>query len=173
MSWSKQDLVTKAFGQIGLNYTFDVQPEEIQDGLSTMDAMMADWNAEGIRLGYAMSSTMIVDGSVDSGLPDTCYIAVFTNLAMILASGLGRQVSQTLTTTAKRTYNNLLAKAASAPPVRLPCNMPAGAGHKGWRGWDRVFVNQKPTDIQAGGDGPLEFNAGGCKVSYDPEGQGT
>lgn len=172
MSWSKQDLVEKAFSQIGLDYTFDLQPEEIQDGASTLDAMMADWNSEGIRLGYSMSSTRVVDVSVDSGVPDTSYMAVFSNLAMILASALGRQVSQTLAATAKRTYNNLLARAASAPPVQLPCNMPAGAGHKGWRGWDRVFVGKKPTDIQAGGDGPLEFNAGGSTGNDDGE-QGT
>lgn len=161
MSWSKQDLVTKAFAQIGLDYTFDEQPEQIQDALSTMDAMVAGWDSEGIRLGYAMSSTMDVDGTVDSGLPDWAYLAVFSNLAMILAAGLGRQVSQTLASTAKRTYNRLLAKAAAAPPVRLPGNMPAGAGHKGWRGWDRTFLSPKSTDIEAGDDGPLEFNAGG------------
>jgi hypothetical protein len=159
MGWSKLDLVNKAFAQIGLaSYVFDLQPEQLQDALSTMDAMMGEWNAKGIRLGYAMSSTPIVVGTVDSGLPDSAFLAVFTNLAVILASGVGRQVSPELNKTAKRSFDTLLALASVSKPVRLPGNMPAGAGHKGWRGWDRTFIGRyHENDLEAGPDVDLSF----------------
>lgn len=162
MGWLKSEIIAKSFSQIGLDYTFDEQPEQIQDAGSTLDSMMAAWDDEGIHLGYLSDSTATVDVTVDSGLPDTANMAVWSNLAMILASGLGRQVSQTLMSTAKRSYNTLLAKAAIAPPVTLSGRTPIGAGHKGWRGWDRVFIARPSQNIDAGsGDGPLEFNADG------------
>lgn len=171
MGWLKSELIAKAFSQIGLDYTFDEQPEQIQDAGSTLDSMMAAWDDEGIRLGYRSDSTALVDVTADSGLPDTANMAVWSNLAMILASGLGRQVSQTLMSTAKRSYNTLLAKAAVAQPVRLSGRTPIGAGHKGWRGWDRVFIAPPPLNIDTGdGDGPLEFNAGGGPCNKDEGG---
>src|ERR1019366_2232800 len=104
MGWSKQALVEMAFSKIGLDYTFDLQPEEIQSGGKNLDAMMAQWDDEGILLGYCSSATDVVDVTVDSGIQDTANLAVFSNLAMQLASDLGRQVSQTLAATAERTY---------------------------------------------------------------------
>lgn len=158
MSWSKLDLVSKAFAQIGLpTYVFDASPEEIQDVTSTMDSMLAMWNAEGIRLGYNMSSTVEVDDSLDSEVRDAAYMAIYLNLALIIGPGIGRQISPVLLAMAKSAKNTLTALFVVPHPTQLPGNMPAGQGHKGWRGWDRTFLNPNRRHLGAGQDTRLSL----------------
>jgi hypothetical protein len=53
MGYTKRQFISAAFEEIGLaSYVFDLQPEQLQSALRRLDAMMADWNAKGIRLGY-------------------------------------------------------------------------------------------------------------------------
>ena len=57
MSWTKRQFINAALEEIGLaSYVFDIQPEELESALRRLDAMMADWNAKGIRIGYPLSS---------------------------------------------------------------------------------------------------------------------
>jgi hypothetical protein len=53
MSYTKRQFVTAAFEEIGLaSYVFDLTNDELTSACKRLDAMMADWNAKGIRLSY-------------------------------------------------------------------------------------------------------------------------
>jgi RNase H-fold protein (predicted Holliday junction resolvase) len=55
VGYSKRQFVEAAFAEIGLaSYAFDLQPQDLEQVLRRLDAMMAEWNAKGIRLGYPL-----------------------------------------------------------------------------------------------------------------------
>lgn len=160
-SWTKQQLVLKAFGATGIvEYDgTDMQPEMLQDGLSSLDAMMAEWDSRGIRPGY-LGSTTPTEGDLgqDSGLPVWAIRAVYTNLAIELAASLGREVSPRIAGIAANSYAALAAVFAGPVPMRLPPNMPAGAGHKGWpsRGFSILNLSAEDDDDLDGSSDPID-----------------
>ena len=55
MGWTKRQFIEQAFEEIGLAaYVFDLTPEQLQSALRRLDAMMAGWNTNGIRIGWPM-----------------------------------------------------------------------------------------------------------------------
>ena len=51
MGWTKRQYIEQAFEEVGLAaYVFDLTPEQLQSALRKLDAMMAEWNAKGLRL---------------------------------------------------------------------------------------------------------------------------
>lgn len=159
MGWTKRQFVTQAFEEIGLAaYVFDLTPEQLQSALRRLDAMMAGWNALGIRLGYPIPSNPNgSDLDEDSGVPDSANEAIYTNLALKIAPGFGKTPSTDTKAAAKAGYDLLLSRAAMPAEQQLPGSMPSGAGNKQY-GPDRPFVNRPVDPIAAGPDGPLEFN---------------
>lgn len=159
MAWTKRQFVTQAFEEIGLAaYVFDLTPEQLQSALLRLDAMMAGWNALGIRLGYPIPSNP--DDSTldeDSGVPDSANEAIYTNLGIKLAPSFGKTPSTETKTAAKAGYDLLLAKAAMPAEQQLLGSMPAGAGSKQW-GPDRTFLAPPSDPLAAGPDGAIEFN---------------
>jgi hypothetical protein len=161
MSWTKDVLIREAFGEIGLNAaTFNVNADRLNGALIRLEAMMAQWNAKGIRIGYNLASG--ADGAEldqDSGLPDSAYETVICSLAMRLAPGLGKVVAAETKATAKAGYDTLLSLAAMPSEQQYQNTMPRGAGNKPWR-WSNgsPFMSTPVDPILAGGDGPIEFN---------------
>lgn len=154
MGWLKREFVSQAFGKIGLSYEFDLQSEQRESALRDLDSMMAEWDSEGIRLGYPLPST--ADGSSldqDSHVPDRANMAIVANLAMLLAEDLGRPVPATLPGRAKRSYDLLLEKSASIPVMQMP-SMPAGAGNKCT---ERPFTCEQADGLAAGDDNEFDF----------------
>ena len=94
MGYSKRQFVAAAFEEIGLaSYAFDLQPQQFESALRRLDAMMASWNALGIRLGYPLpSSPQFSDLDAQSEVPDSANEAIITNLAVKIAPGYGKQV---------------------------------------------------------------------------------
>lgn len=162
MGWTKEQLIQAAFAEIGLSdYTFNVGPDERQTALCRLDTMMATWNAKGIRLGYPLPSSPDASNiGDDSGLPDAANEAVVANLAMRLAPGFGKTVSQDARTTAASGYNTLLARAVMPPEQQLPDTLPRGAGNKPWRGGFPRPFNPVPTD-------PLVASDGGDQIEFE------
>lgn len=157
MGYSKRQFVTEALAELGLaSYVFDMQPEDLQTALRRLDAMMAEWNGKGIRLGYPLpGSPQDADLDEPSQVPDSANEAILTNLAIRLAPGFGKQPSPLTLATAKTGYNTLLSRAAMPEEQQLPGTMPSGAGWKPWRWYGNPFV-QPPTDpVKAGGDGNI------------------
>lgn len=157
MSWTKRQFVTQAFDEIGLAaYVFDLTPEQLQSALRRLDAMMASWNAKGIRLGYPIpSSPENSDLDEETNVPDSANEAIFTNLGARLGPAFGKIVPMETKTTAKQTYDTLLARATFPPQMQMPANMPSGAGNKNI---DRPFVTPPVDPLLAGQDGPIEFD---------------
>lgn len=154
MSWTKRQFVVAAFEELGLaSYVFDLAPEQLQSALRKLDAMMQSWNARGIRLGYPIP-TDPTDSTLDQDalVPDSANEAVYTNLALRLASSVGKTAAPELKTVAKQGYDTLLARAAIPPERQFPAGTLAGAGNKG-----RVVLNDPDEGLDAGPDSELEF----------------
>ncbi len=158
MSWTKKELILQAFEEIGLaSYVFDLEPEQLQSAGRRLDAMMAGWAANGIRVGYPLSrNTAEVDITADSNLPDWCIEAVYANLSVRLAPSHGKAVQAELKQLADASYNNLVNQ-ATLPTIErvLPHTMPRGAGTKPWRNFNNPYLNKQPDQIDVGDDGPL------------------
>jgi len=156
VSYTKRQLIEAAMAEIGLaSYSFDLMPEQLEAALRRLDSMMAEWNARGLRLAYAIpTSPSTSDIIVDSGLPDSAWEAVITNLALRLAPSYGKTVNPMTQTTARHALNTLLARAAM-PNEQKTSTLPAGAGHKVI---DDTFILEQAEDLVVGPDTTLDFN---------------
>lgn len=159
MAYTKRQFVIAALEEIGMaSYIFDAQPEQLQSALVRLDAMMANWNGKGIRLGYPIPSTQGAS-SLDENtfVPDSSNEAVITNLAMRLAPSYGKTVSPDTRAVARDAYNLILSRVAMPPEMQLPDTMPAGAGNKQWNVYG-TYINPPVDPLLAGEDGVLEFD---------------
>jgi hypothetical protein len=159
MGYSKRQFVSAALEEIGLaSYTFDMQPEQLESALRRLDAMMADWNAKGIRLGYPIpSSPQDSDLDQQTEVPDSAYEAIICSLGIRLAPSYGKQVMMETKATAKQGYDILLQRATFPLQKQLPSTMPSGAGNKPWRVNDNPYVRPPYFPVDAGPDGPIEY----------------
>ena len=159
MSWTKKEYIEQAFAEIGLgSNSFDIEPNEMQMALNKLDAMMATWNAIGIRLGYPLPSSPSSSNLDDlTEVSDDAHQAIYTNLAISLAPAFGKQVLPDTKISAKQGYNRLINKQSVMQEMQLPNNLPRGAGNKPLRnGFGNYFP--RPADvIETGKDGNLEF----------------
>ena len=159
MSWTKRQFVVQAFEEIGYaSYAFDLQPEQLQAGLRRLEAMMATWNGRGVRLNYPLSSnpdTAELDTS--SNVPDAANEAIYTNLAIRIAPIVGKTASAETKQAARSAYLELLSRFTVPQEQQFPATLPAGAGNKPWR-QDNPFLPGPESQIDAGPDGPIEFN---------------
>jgi hypothetical protein len=158
MGYSKRQYVEAAFEEIGMaNYVFDLQPEQRESAMRRLDAMMAEWNAKGIRLGYPLpSSPQQSDLDEQTYVPDSANQAIITNLAMRIAPSYGKQVMAGTMATAKSSYNTILSQATFPTEKQFPDTLPSGAGNKPWM-YD-VFLPGPEEQVLAGQDGPIELN---------------
>jgi hypothetical protein len=160
MGYSKRQFITAALEEIGLaSYVFDLQPEQLETARRRLDAMMADWNGKGIRLGYPIPSSP-QDGSIDeeTNVPDSAYEAIICSLGIRLAPSYGKTVMAETKIVAKQGYDILLQRATYPLEKQLPNTMPSGAGNKPWRVYDNPFVRPPYFPVDAGPDGPIEYN---------------
>lgn len=159
MGYSKRQFVAAALEEIGLaSYVFDLQPEQLESAMRRLDAMMADWNGKGIRLGYPLpGSPQNSDLDEQTLVPDSAFEAIICNLGIRLAPSYGRQVMMETKATAKQAYDILLQRATYPLEQQLPAQMPAGAGNKPWRVYDNPFLAPPARPVDAGPDGPIEY----------------
>jgi len=160
MGYSKRQFIEAALAEIGLaSYAFDLQPEQLEAARRRLDAMMADWNGKGIRLGYPIPVSP-QDGSIDeqTNVPDSAYEAIICNLGIRLAPSYGKQVMNETKATAKQGYDTLMQRATAPLEQQFPNTMPSGAGNKPWRVYDNPFLRPPVSPVEAGPDGPLQFN---------------
>jgi P22 tail accessory factor len=162
MGWTKRQFVEQAFEEIGLAaYVYDLTPEQLQSALRRLDAMMAGWNANGIRIGWPMPSTPDTsDIDVDTKVPDVANEAIYLNLAVRLAPGFGKVLSQDTKSDADGAYSNLLNQTAAPTPERqFPNTLPRGAGTKPWRSFNsNQFVKTPDDPLLAGEDNEINFD---------------
>jgi len=130
--WTKRQIVMEAYGELALaGYEFDITPQEVQTALRRLDSMMATWEGQGIRVGYAMpANPNDSDPDTPSGLPDMAVETVLLNLAVRLAPGNGKALSPETRRTARIGYTLLLTAAANPVQQKLPDTLPQGAGNR-------------------------------------------
>lgn len=158
MGYSKRQFVEGAYEELGIaSYNFDLQPEDLESAMRRLDAMMAEWNAKGIRLSYPIpGSPGDSDLSEPTQVPDSAYEAIITNLGIRLAPQLGKVLNDVTKATAKQGYNTLLARACFPPEMRFPQTTPSGAGNKPRR-MSGTFLPKPTDDLDAGTDSVLTF----------------
>ena len=155
MSWTKRQVVTNAFEEIGLaNYVFDLQPEQLQAGLRRLDNMMATWNSRGLRLGYPLpDSPGSSDLDQETGVTDEAIEAMVSGLAVRLAPLFGKSVSPDTKVTARSAYMALLNRRTNTLEKRIDVNaIPAGQGGKYWRFNSDPFLAQGDRGLTTGPD---------------------
>lgn len=158
MGWTKRQFIEAAFEEAGLgSYVFDLTPEQLQVALRKLNAMMATWNAKGIRLGYPLPSSPNGDDLDDVvSVPDRAHEAMILSLAVRLAPGFGKAMSPDTKVAAREAYNAMLAYYAQPLEMTYSGTLPVGAGNKPMN-LDRPFFDQPVQPVTVGPDSPLEF----------------
>ena len=160
MSYTKHQFVQGAFEELGLaDYVFDLSSDEMRSGLRRLDAMMAEWNGSGIRLGYPLVSSP--ENSVltaETGVPDSANEAIITNLAIRLAPQFGKTVSPYTMVAASKAYKTLVSLSAQPIEMKTPNTLPKGAGWKDWRNNNDPFIVPKQSGPEIGPDYFLELD---------------
>lgn len=159
MGYTKRNFVEGAYEELGVaSYNFDLQPEDLESAMRRLDAMMAEWNAKGIRLAYPIPGNP-KDGDLDepTQVPDAAYETIITNLGIRIAPQLGKTVAIETKTTAKQGYNTLLARACFPPEMQFPRTMSVGAGNKPRR-TSGTFMPQPVDNLNVGADAELTFD---------------
>ncbi|MFN9801061.1 MAG: packaged DNA stabilization gp4 family protein, partial [Bacteroidota bacterium] len=84
MSYTRRQFVEAAFEEMGMAaYTFDITPQMMESAARRLDAMMATWNARGIRIGFPLPlSPQDTDLDTETGVPDAANEAIIANLAI-------------------------------------------------------------------------------------------
>jgi hypothetical protein len=158
MSWTKRELIAAAYRKLGMaNYIFDLEPLQLQSACADMDALVGSWNS--VNIGYAFAdSPSTADIDVDSGVPAYANAAIYLNLALSLASDMGKNISPTLMGEAKKAYLSMLKAAMPATlEYQMPSSLPRGAGQKPWRNATGPFMPTPSDPIETGLDGDLEL----------------
>ena len=159
MGWTKRQYIEAAFEEIGLaSYVYDLQPQQLESALRRLDAMLAEWNARGVRLGYPLPARP-QDSTLDeqTTCPDAANDAIVAGLAVRIAPSYGKQVMPDTKIAAKRGLDTLMMRAAAPRPMQYPRNMPAGAGNKQWGQFWGPFLPPPEDALQVGNDGFVDY----------------
>jgi hypothetical protein len=125
----KRRIIEMAFGKLTLaGYEFGRTPEEINDAMSELDAMMLEWPFSG--LGYVGSTYATGGAEEQSGIPDDTLAAVATQLALRIAPNMGKSLPPEAQGAIAKSYALLQAKVATIPVMPMEHNTVRGAGHR-------------------------------------------
>lgn len=165
MSWKKKQLIQMAYGSFGLTqFAFSLTPEMIENGLMTLDAMMARWATQmGIRIGYN-GATNPGDSNSDtaSGIPDHANEAVYLGLGKLLAKQVGKMQDAETATSRDNAFDSLLSwcQASQIPSMQFRRNTPVGAGNKPEQNGVVGVFFQPAGQLEAGPDSFLDGQDG-------------
>jgi hypothetical protein len=150
VSKTRRELITGAYGELGISNEFDVSPDELTGAVTRLNSLMATWNARNLRVGYSPGTGL----DEATGIVDAADDAVTLNLAIRLAPSVGKIPHPSLVVDARRAYLALLTQRVKLIPVQLPAEMPAGAGNR--RYTDRVFVSPPSDPVETGSGGIID-----------------
>lgn len=134
MALTKRQIIELAMTEIGYSsYQYDIEPDQLQDALHRLDAMMGEWDALGVYVGFPIPTDQTqADLDTDTALPDHARSAVYTNLAIRLCPMFGKSPSQELKDLSRSSLRTLK-KSTTPIPQRKAITMPRGQGQKYWR----------------------------------------
>lgn len=128
---TKTAVIEMAYEHCSLaGFEFERTAEEMTAGLRQMNAMLAEWLADGIDLGYDFPT--YADGNLEepSGLPTSAVAVVTSMLAQRLAPGMGKALSPAASAALNRSYFALRSRHATIATV-TPYGGRRGSGYKG------------------------------------------
>lgn len=159
MSWTKRQFINKAFSVAGLaSYVYDLKPEQLQDILLDLDAQMGTWDTKGIRIGWPLTTDPDnADLDTETGAPANSILAIYNNLAILLAPQFGKTLSNDTQKVARQAYTTLLAFHSPPPVKNLPTTLPRGAGNKPWRDTRREYISPPAQTLDTAFDGEIEL----------------
>jgi hypothetical protein len=131
--WTKKQIIDSAFTEIGLmSYTYDMEPEDIQSAIVTMDSIVSAWN---LPISYHLtSSPSDADANQSTGMPIFANEPLYLALAVALCPRYGKVVNQDLKVRARASYNALLTRTARIPERQFDKTLPVGQGNKPYVG---------------------------------------
>lgn len=158
MAWTKRDFITQAFEELGLGaYAFDLAPEQLQSALRKLNAMMATWNAKGIRIGYPLPSSPDNDDiDAEVNVSDRAHEAMILGLAIRLGPSYGKATSPDTKVAARDAYNAMLGYYTAPSQMQFMGTLPTGAGNKP-ASITQPFFDQSGSALQAGQDSAIDF----------------
>lgn len=125
------------------------EPESVADALEDLETMMAQWEGEGVALGYAFTGNQSPEPSENSGLPSWAWSAVAHNLAIRCLIDNQRPIPSDLATLAYNEKLALNAQDISIPSLQRRNDMPRGTGNRGM--WGNRYYHE--TDGVQDGNG--------------------
>lgn len=160
---TKGELVEAALRKAGIasNATLtNIEPESMQDALNDLELMMLDLDANGIRLGYALSDDPMPDD--EHRLPDWAVSPVMYNLAVYILPDYLREATPTIAARAAHGMQTLIKAFAnkSTPSFQYKNGFPMGSGNVLYRRVGVRYFHIAPK-IEVENDGNLaNLNSG-------------
>lgn len=148
---TKRALLETALEEFGITSSFDVEPEELQRGLTRLNRLAAQWDGQGIRVGFNLGGGI----EDDAGIPDTAEEAFSSNLAVRWAPAFGKTVSQDTRLAARTAWNALYVARGLKPQSPRNPALPIGAGNR--RGVLGRQYFPDTTDVEGLNDGATEY----------------
>ena len=123
----KRRIVELAFGDLSIaGYEFGRTPEEVNDAIDRLDAMMYEWPYS--SLGYVHKPYGEGEPDELSGIPFETMSAVASGLALSLAGAMGKEMPAESRARLAMSMARLHAYAATIPTMPLARHTPRGAG---------------------------------------------
>ena len=137
MSWTRRQIINKAFAFVGLgSFSFDLEPGEQEDARTSLDTMVQGWNVEGLDYDFAEEHD---DSDLDDELDLEIWAveAAYMNLGLLLAEEYGKPVTPFKNKQANQAYRNMLARLVSVPsrPDSTTNGANFGSGNEHRDGW--------------------------------------
>lgn len=131
---SKSDIIQMAFEEAGQpGYEFDATPEEVISNLRKLDALMAEWKADGIDLNYNFPAVFGQGDLNDpSGIPDASINGVAAWLGFRYMPTQGKVAGAATIGALAMAKSSIRAQTLKIPTMRIPSWTPRGIGNKPW-----------------------------------------
>lgn len=145
----KADLLDMIFEELGrASYDFDRTPDEDVSALRKVDALMAEWQAQGCNLNYNFPTSFGRGLPSDLvGVPDAALNTIAAHAAFRIAPGIGKTMSAESRKAMADGKAFLFAETAKIPAMDFPHSTAKGIGNKPWGVWFPFFPTNEPQDL--------------------------
>jgi hypothetical protein len=147
MAYPISRLCLDALNQIGFaDYVFDSNPQQIASIAAQLNSMMANWNGQGIVLGYPiMSDPSLIDINQDCNLPVFAIEPTYLMLCKRISPSFGKTCAPELNANIYQSFNAMISHLSVIGTKQWPNTLPSGAGNKrnnwGGTGIGQVYLN--------------------------------
>lgn len=160
MSWTKGQIITQAFNELGLaGPDYEPDPQHQDTALIRLEAMMDEWYGAGVRIGYNGQAFGEATLSQDTGVPNYALRAMYLNLAIEIADIFGKAVSPKTEGKASSAYQTVKTQTANEDPLTMsiPASMIRGAGYKATNRNIRRYYPKPKEELEVGPDDNLNL----------------